>query len=403
MRWAVPTLSIQVTHGLYHAGGRELRRVVMSADWPNLPVWERGGWAPLPPLAGEVAADVCVVGLGGSGLSCVGELLRLGARVVGLEAGSVAGGAAGRNGGFLLAGTAAFHHEAVRALGRERAVAVYRLTLAELERIVAETPAAVRRVGSLRIAASEEERGDCIAQLAAMRDDGLPVEPYSGEEGEGLLFPRDAAFDPLVRARSLARAALAGGAALHERSPALSIAPGEVATPGGRVRCDKVVVAVDGGLERVVPELAGRVRTARLQMLATAPTDEIRIPRPVYYRWGYEYWQQLPDGSVALGGFRDRCGVPEWTHEAAATAPAQEMLERFLREHLRVSAPVTHRWAASISFSPGTLPVLEEVRPGVWAVGGYRGTGNVMGALCGRAAARLALEGASELAVAANG
>jgi hypothetical protein len=59
-----------------------------------------------------------------------------------------------------------------------------------------------------------------------------------------------------------------------------------------------------GRLESLVPELAGTVRTARLQMLATAPTREIDIPCPVYARYGFDYYQQLPDGSVALGGER---------------------------------------------------------------------------------------------------
>jgi gamma-glutamylputrescine oxidase len=62
-----------------------------------------------------------------------------------------------------------------------------------------------------------------------------------------------------------------------------------------------------------------------------------------------------------------------------------------------VHAPVTHRWAASVSFSTTGLPVLEEVRPRVWAAGGYSGTGNVIGALCGRAAAELALGAESAL------
>jgi glycine/D-amino acid oxidase-like deaminating enzyme len=45
------------------------------------------------------------------------------------------------------------------------------------------------------------------------------------------------------------------------------------------------------------------------------------------------------------------------------------------------------RWAALVGYSDSGLPVLEEVRPGVWACGAYSGTGNVLGALCGRAAA----------------
>jgi glycine/D-amino acid oxidase-like deaminating enzyme len=168
------------------------------------------------------------------------------------------------------------------------------------------------------------------------------------------------------------------------------------------VRCGAVIAAVDGRLERLFPELEGRVRTARLQMLATAPAPEVRFPRPVYHRWGYEYWQQLPDGRIALGGFRDRAGEGEWTAEAAPAEPVQSMLEAFLRVHLGVRAEVTHRWAASVAFSAGALPVLEELRPRVWALGGYSGTGNVVGALCGRATAQLALRGTSDLAIAAN-
>jgi glycine/D-amino acid oxidase-like deaminating enzyme len=38
------------------------------------------------------------------------------------------------------------------------------------------------------------------------------------------------------------------------------------------------------------------------------------------------------------------------------------------------------------------------VRSGVWAIGAYSGTGNVVGALCGRAVAELIVRGRSELA-----
>ncbi|HEX8271189.1 MAG TPA: FAD-binding oxidoreductase [Longimicrobiaceae bacterium] len=364
----------------------------------NTPVWDDRPGLALPRLEGDVEADVCVVGLGGSGLSCVGELLGLGARVVGIDAGPVGGGAAGRNGGFLLAGTYHFHHDAVERYGHARALRLYRLTLAELDRIAAETPEAVRRTGSLRVASSPEEEDDCRAQLEAMRADGLPAEAYDGPEGRGLLVPTDCAFQPLLRCRLLARRAAERGARLFERSPALAVSGTEVATDRGRVRCGRVVVAVDGRLDAVLPELAGRVRTARLQMLATAPAPEVSIPRPVYARWGYEYWQQLPDGRVTLGGFRDHAEAEEWTHAAEPSQRVQGLLERFLRDGVGVRAPVTHRWAASVGYTADGLPVLEEVRPGVVAAGGYSGTGNVVGALCGRAAAQLAVHGASEIA-----
>ena len=63
-----------------------------------------------------------------------------------------------------------------------------------------------------------------------------------------------------------------------------------------------------------------------------------------------------------------------------------------------MTAPITHRWAANVSYTFTGLPVLAEVRPGVWVLGGYNGTGNAVGALCGRAAARLASGDTTEFA-----
>lgn len=351
----------------------------------NTPVWEDGGWRGLPRLEGTLKADFCVVGLGGSGLAAVHELLRLGRRVVGIDAGGVAGGAAGRNGGFLLAGLAKFYHQTVRAHGRGFAQRVYRATLDQIDQMARETPGAIRRVGSLRIAASEEELQDCWAHLEALRTDGFRALPYEGPEGQGILLPDDAVMNPLLRCRTLARQAQEAGALLFEHSPALEIGGREVRTPEGRVRCSGVLVAVDGGLERVFPELLGRVRTARLQMLATAPIPP-RFPRPVYRRWGYDYWQQLPDGRLALGGLRDLGGEAEWTLSSEPTLQIQQGLEGLLAD-LGVRAPITHRWAASVGYTPTGLPIAEEVRPGVWAIGGYCGTGNVLGTLLGREAA----------------
>jgi glycine/D-amino acid oxidase-like deaminating enzyme len=353
------------------------------------PVWEDGGWPGLPALEGDATADVCVVGLGGSGLTAASELVARGASVVGVDAGTVGGGAAGRNGGFLLAGLAHPHHRMIAAIGRERAARLYQRTLDELDRIAVATPNALWRKGSLRIERTPEGLADCALQAAAMRADGFAVEEYDGPEGVGLLLPCDGVVQPLARCRHLA--ASLQRATLHEGSRVLDIAPGVVTTDNGRVRCGAVVVAVDGGLELLLPELAPRVRTVRLQMLATAPTDEVVVPRPVYQRDGFEYWQQLPDGRIALGGFRDRGGAEEETASTETSTNVQDALEQFLRTQLRVTVPITHRWAASVGYTQDALPYLGEVRQGVWAAGGYCGTGNVVGALCGRQLAANAL------------
>jgi gamma-glutamylputrescine oxidase len=358
------------------------------------PVWEPR--ITLQTLTFDLEADVCVVGLGGSGLACIRELLGTGRAVIGLDASGVAGGAAGRNGGFLLGGLAMFHHDAGEQLGVATAKAVYEQTLIEIDRMERETPAAIRRTGSLRIAVSDRELDDCARQLAAMRGDGLPVESYEGPEGRGLLFPADAAFDPGARCGGLAIEALRRGARLFGHSRVVSIDDGCVTTTHGTVRARQIVVAVDGRLETILPELSTRVRSARLQMVATSPTVQ-RFPRPVYARWGFDYWQQRTDGRVVLGGARDIGGDAEWTTSTEPSEPVQTALTALLRS-IDIDAPITHRWAATVGYTESGIPVLEQVRPGVWAIGAYSGTGNVIGALCGRAVADLILGQSSKFA-----
>src|SRR5215207_5549336 len=362
------------------------------------PVWgDPAAWENPPPLDGSVAADVCVVGLGGSGLAAVGAALDAGASVVGIDAGPIAGGAAGRNGGFVLAGGALFHHSAVEAWGEQRAVGIYEESLVELDRLAAELGPIVRRVGSLRIPASAAEVEDCARQLAVLERHGFPARAADGPTGAGVFIPGDGSIQPLERCRLLARRALEAGARLHSDTPAVAVAGDRVTTPAGEVRCRAVVVCVDGWLERVLPELAGVARSARLQMVATAPVEPGRIPCPVYDNWGYEYWQQLPGGSVAFGGGRGIHGDAEWEQEADPGAEVQAWLDRRIRERAGVDAPVTHRWAGVIAYTDDRLPVFAEVRPGVIAVGAYSGHGNVLGPATARAAVAIALGRAAPL------
>jgi gamma-glutamylputrescine oxidase len=362
-------------------------------------------------LIGPVAADLCVVGLGGSGLAAVGEALRRGLSVVGVDAGPVAAGAAGRNGGFLLAGPANPVHQAAAGWGLEAALMLYRQTLAEIDelgRLLG--PEIVRRDGSIRLAGlpgpprtehetadQVAELADCERQFAFLRSHGVAVERYDGELGRGLFLPEDAAMNPLSRARGLARL-YSARADLYVDSPMVGLSAAGVQTPSGLVSAAATVIAVDGRLERLVPELAGRVRTARLQMLATEPLaakpdGTARLPCPVYGRWGYDYAQQLPGGQMFVGGGRDRFADVEWTLDTSPTKPVQDWIDAVAHRFAGGPVRVTHRWAASVGFTPDARPLVAEIRPGVVACGGYNGTGNLVGPIAARAAVALAVDG----------
>lgn len=354
-------------------------------------VWDADGAPAWPALQGEQHTDVCVVGLGGSGLACIDRLLREGVSVIGIDAGPVGGAAAGRNGGFLRAGTSLFHHEAAKKYGIDRAARMYSATIVERERLLFRYPGVARRVGYLRLAHDAAEERDCREHLAFLQQGPFPSTWYDGPLGRGVLIPDDAVIDPLARCRLEAADVATRGARLFEHSKAASLSTGVVETARGIVRCRLTIVAVDGGLSTVLPELNGRVWPMRLQMLASAPHTVGLLPHAIGARWGWDYAQQLPDGTIALGGCRDLGGGAERTTDTSITDVVQGALDNRFQAITGVEPNVTHRWAATAGYTADGLPVLGEVRPGVWATGGYCGTGNLFGAACGRALAKLAL------------
>lgn len=280
-------------------------------------------------------------------------------------------------------------------VGAVGATELYERTLVELDAQARLTPQAVTRSGSIRLAVSSAEQDDCRTQAHAMRRDGLDVGEVTGPFGSGLYHPADATMHPGRRCAALVDRAAAAGVRLLAGTPATAVDDGLVRCAAVTIRSPMVLVAVNAGAQTLVPSLRGRLRTARAQMLATAPgaVGPERVPTAVYARGGMDYWQRLPDGRVALGGARDRGGRAEWTDSAGVTAPVQTALEGTLVRHLTDGrhVAVTHRWSGRLSFTPDRLPVCEVVAPGVAVAGGYCGTGNVMGPLTARAALHLLL------------
>jgi glycine/D-amino acid oxidase-like deaminating enzyme len=329
--------------------------------------------------AGRV--DVAIVGAGVTGCAAALRLARSGVRVRVHEARFVAAGASGRNGGFALRGGAMRYDLAREAYGADAARELWRWTEDAVDRFVELGGDTVRRVGSLRLAADEAEREAIRLEYEALRADGFaaqwidrPLEPFRA----AIVHPQDAAFDPARFTRRLAAAAAAAGAEIVEGSRVASVE---------ELDAERVLVATDGLGGGLLPELDAVVHPARNQVLVTEPHGEERFPRPHYARHGHAYWQQLPNGRVVLGGFRDADPETEATGEHAGNPVVEEALDGFLRETLRVDAPVAERWSGVFGLTADMLPLVGELRPAVWASAGYSGHGNVMGVACGQAVA----------------
>ena len=64
-------------------------------------------------------------------------------------------------------------------------------------------------------------------------------------------------------------------------------------------------------------------------------------------------------------------------------------MEATLRTVVKSTAPVTHRWAASVGYRLDDVrPLVREIAPRLWVCGGYSGTGNLVGAICAQRIAK---------------
>ena len=376
-------------------------------------------------LEQRVTADVAIIGAGITGAACALWLARAGSRVIVLEQETVAHGASGRNGGFLIAGTAETYERAIALYGRERARRLFTFSAANnqtVRELAAESEArgwatGYRRTGSMRLADSPAELAEVQASLALLAEDGWPAETVDedhllpclrGHYLGGAYYPNDGELQPARFVLGLARLAAQAGATFYERTPALSVREADdavsIETSAGAVQAQTLIFATNAWLGELLSRLpepqtslgSRSVTPTRGQMLATAPIAGRFFDCPIYAHYGYQYWRQLQDGRLVVGGWRDY--APDRDQSAPTQAPTdtvQQHLDRFLFETLTLprATPITHRWAGLMAFTPDSLPVVGWA-PGsqrVLLCGGYTGHGNAMAARCARVAADLAL------------
>src|SRR3954471_23072478 len=187
--------------------------------------------------AGRV--DVAIIGAGITGCSAALRVAEGGGSVRVDEARGVAEGASGRNGGFALRGGASRYDVARETYGREQAAELWHWTERALDRMAELAGDSLRRTGSLRLAADEEEREQIRGEYEAMREDGVEAEWIDDPDGPFFApigHAPDGALQPARFVRRLAARAADAGVEIREHAPVDAL---------GALDADHVVVATD--------------------------------------------------------------------------------------------------------------------------------------------------------------
>jgi glycine/D-amino acid oxidase-like deaminating enzyme len=204
-----------------------------------------------------------------------------------------------------------------------------------------------------------------------------------------IFHPGDAAIQPARLVRRLAARAAKAGVEIVEQHRVESL---------DELEAPRVLVATDGYPSGLLGDLEGLIIPTRGQMIATEPIPERLFECPHYGRHGFDYWQQLPDGRIAAGGFRDFAMDSEFTDSEETTPAIQGALDAFVTDLVGRPVAVAQRWAGIFGLVLDFLPVVGRLPGGdrAWVAGGYSGHGNVLGFMCGDLAARAILERPSD-------
>lgn len=336
--------------------------------------WQADVPVPTWPALDRKETDVLVLGAGLAGLGVARALAARGRDVLVLDAKGPGAGASGRNAGFVLrAHVTAFPSLRAR-VGDPIARALLTLGERTHRTIGGLHDVGHRRGGSVMLAcdASEASALDdarrALVELGVRAEEAPVPSSLRGFES-AVALPEDGEVHPMRVCATLAHGLEGQRATVTE----IDLAAHRVLA-GHELRYRTLVLATNAWTSALLPSLV--VSPHRAQMLATSPLPH-RLERPCYARLGFDYFRQLPDGRVLVGGQRDRFAKHEATDVMEPTPDVQAALERLLHDHLPFAAGATieRRWAGTMGFTPSALPYVGRVSDDVYACLGFTGHG----------------------------
>ena len=322
--------------------------------------------------------DVCIIGGGITGLS-VGYWLTQedsNLKIAIVEKNTLGSGATGRNAGFVTCGSVEHFNRMVSKHGEQKAFEIWKFAQVNMDLLKSEiicndhSNLSFEQIGAFSLAAQDSEFNELKTTARLMDKNGIPVEVINQIEVEmklgatgfvgGIKYCDDGAVDPIALLKRIKSKTNVDFFENTEVSRVQDDSNGSrnVQTSKGTLSCPIVIHCTNGYAAAIDSFFENKIYPTRGQvmMLESVP---LFMEAPCYANFYLDYFRQLSNGALLIGGFRQLESDTEKGFSDHTTEKIQEALLDFVKNHLPQfkNSQVTHRWAGVMGFSVDGEPM----------------------------------------------
>lgn len=327
----------------------------------------------------SITCDVCIVGAGISGLSTAYWLKKEdpNLKIVIIDKSTLGNGATGRNAGFITCGSVEHFNRMVSKYGEKRALEIWQFAEKNMELLQSEIiknhhdELEFEEKGAFSLAAQESEFLELQQVSNLMSKYNIPVEVLKQNEIEtrlgargfvgGIRYVKDGSVNPLrllEQVKNQTQFDLIENCELY-RIEHNSSGTRTLLCNKGKIESTLVILCTNGYSSSVSSYFEDKIYPTRGQIMMLEPVKQF-MEGPCYANFYLDYFRQLQNGALLIGGFRQLEADTEKGFSEHTTEKIQDALYEFVLNHLPqfTNAKVTHRWAGVMGFSADGEPMI---------------------------------------------
>lgn len=335
----------------------------------SLSFWKKSNEHSLP-----MKADILIIGGGFVGLSSAYWLMKLkpSLKIVIIEREEIGSGASGKNAGFLTKGSQVFYQKLIDQYGHNFSETVFEYVNESINLL------------NEHIIQDQLEMTRLASSVTFAPQSSFALGNFKWN-GQNWISDGELSVNPLKLLTKMKNLLMKKGVQIFEGVEAFQLDQEKIQTTQGTIGFDQVLVALNGYSPRFHQDFKDLIFPKRAQMLAVKINNPLELDKLFYHPAERVYWRMVDPKTLIIGGKRLVDESEENSDFEKINSSVQSALELYVRDHLKLTYEVSHRWSGIMGFTSNELPLITSmIHDSCFVAAGFSGHGMGMGFHSGR-------------------